>query len=118
MMDFEDLADLHEIIPGIRTVTLYPMGAGSVLGSAITVTAAEKRPTDRKDEAIVARMEIELDATVFHLWTSTFSSTHKVSIDDVIVEANGDRWQVKVARLEMGDTRWRCLCVQMYGKPD
>ena len=118
MMDFDDLADLHEIIPGIRTVNLYPMGAGSVLGSAIEVTAAEKRPTDRKDEAIIARMEVELDATVFHLWPSTFSSHHKVSIDDVIVEGNGDRWQVKVARLEMMDTRWRCLCVQMYGKPE
>jgi len=119
MLDFDDLSDLHEELPGIGTVKLYPLGENSVRGAAITVSAAETRPLDAQSRDL-AGIEVEAESCRFHLWTSTFSKMRTATIRRgwLIEEPNGSQWIVMSARLEMMRTRWACDCVRNFGEPD
>ena len=120
-MDFDELQselqDLYEEIPGIKSVVIAPMGANSVRGSAIAVSASEKRPLSTKDRS-VSGIEIDVEAIQFHLWVSTFSSPAEVRAQTLITESDGTQWVVVTATLEMAGTRYRCDCIRNFGQPD
>jgi hypothetical protein len=115
MLDYDDLADLHEDMPGITPVKLFPMGENSVIGSPITVGASERRPMDASSRN-AAGIDIEAESIKFHLWVNTFSTLRTATIRRkwIIEEADGTRWSVVTARLEMMRTRWACDCVRNY----
>lgn len=108
-MDRDDLADLHEMMPGIVGVLLYPMLADSVRGEPVVVTAAEQRPIDNK-EMMAAGIELGVEACRWNLWVNTFSEPVEVRRGFQIVEPDGTTWVIAKARLAMMKTRWECDC--------
>ena len=116
-MDMSDLSGLFEIMPGIVEVTIVPMGRNSVRADAVLVTAAEQRPISAEQRQ-AAGIELEVEATRWHLWVSTFSSPVNVVRGQCLIrEADGTEWIVALSRLEMMKTRWACDCVRNYDQP-
>lgn len=113
MIDREDLDDLWEMMPGIRPCKLYARLADSQQGTAINVTASEKRPIDNRTLSLVADAESEMDYCTFHLWVSTFSRPLEIRKHAIIEEQSGKKWVVLLSKLEMQETRYRCDCVEM-----
>jgi hypothetical protein len=112
-MERDDLADLHEMLPGITEVGLYPILADSVRGTRIEVTAAEQRPIDTK-EMTAAGIELGVEACRWNLWVNTFSAPIEVKRGFQIVESDGTTWVIASARKEMMKTRWACECQRDY----
>lgn len=122
MIDKELLSSLHEILPDITEVKLFPWVDGRVADDFVRVTTAERRPVEHRDERVFADFEIEVDRTVFFLWGHSIRWTaavpgQKIATRWVIEEGNGDRWSILSPSLEMMQTRWRCPCVQNFQRP-
>jgi hypothetical protein len=112
-MERDDLADLHDMLPGIAEVDLYPILADSVRGTAIHVTAAEQRPIDNR-EMQAAGIELGIEACRWNLWVNTFSEPIEVKRGFQILESDGTAWVIASARLAMMKTRWECECQRDY----
>jgi hypothetical protein len=116
-MEMDDLSGLSEIMPGIVEVTVIPMGANSVRSSGVLVRAAEQRPVSA-DQRAAAGIELEVEATRWHLWVATFSAPIPIIRGQCLIrEADGTEWIVALANLEMMKTRWACDCVRNYEQP-
>ena len=114
MLGPEDLADLHEIIPGIKPCKLYEQLADSQLGQPVNVGSSEKRPMSLKTQRLLDLVESEIETATFMLWVSTFSRAVVVRANAVIEETSGKQWKVHSAKLEMMETRYRCECVEVF----
>lgn len=122
MIDKDLVGSLHEILPDITEVKLFPWVDGRPSEDFVTVATAEKRPVEHRDERAFGDIEIEVDRTVFFLWSHSIRWTgavpeQKIATRWVIEESNGDRWSIVGASLEMMKTRWRCPCVQNFQRP-
>lgn len=101
------------MMPDVKTVSLLGRQAGSTLAGAVT-SKAEKRPID-SNERKIAEIAVDTDACTWHLWPSTFSDiTYEPQPSDLVEESSGTRWEIVSLRLEMMETRYKAVCVQVF----
>jgi hypothetical protein len=117
MLEPEDLNELHEMMPMTAAVRVYARSRDSVLATTgVIVGTAEKRPVNTSEQQMINKISGDLDRCTFHLWTMTFASPLKIQGEYVIEQADGSRWAIVAADLELAGARWRCPCIEYIGR--
>jgi hypothetical protein len=110
MLSRDKLKAKHRMMPGTQSVTYTPRNRESA--SAVENVTAETPPVDKRALSVNGGLAIAGDQKVWILWDNTITGDYKPQQDDTITDSDGTVWVINACRLELQDTRWRCVCTK------
>jgi len=102
-LQFDASGDLADVADALESVTVRRPGSSTVR----SITSALRRAVSTA-EAEASGGKYTASDVAWHMGASELSDPPQPG--DVIVDGNGQRWNVLMAKLATLDGRWRCVC--------